>query len=120
MHDYKKLNVWKDLIEFVSEIYKVTKIFPSEEKFGLTNQVNRCAVSIPSNIAEGSGRNSNAEFIHFLGYSSGSCSELETQLIIAKNLNYINEQDLNLLTEKLNTIQKMIYKLIKSLREKKQ
>ncbi|MCX6160159.1 MAG: four helix bundle protein [Ignavibacteriae bacterium] len=116
MHDYKKLNVWNDSIELVSEIYKITKDFPSVEKFGLTNQINRCAVSIPSNIAEGSGRNTNGEFIHFLGYACGSCNELETQLIIANKLNYVEEIVLNILTEKLNAIQKMIYKLIKSLK----
>lgn len=84
MHEYKKLKVWNDAIELVTDIYLITKTFPDSEKYGLVSQINRCAVSIPSNIAEGAGRNSNGEFRQFLGISNGSCYELETQLLLAK------------------------------------
>lgn len=73
MHEYKKLKVWNDAIELVTDIYLITKTFPDSEKYGLVSQINRCAVSIPSNIAEGAGRNSNGEFRQFLGIANGSC-----------------------------------------------
>ena len=79
-HNFKKLKIWQEGMELVVETYKVTKTFPSEEKYGLISQLNRCSVSIPSNIAEGIGRQSNKETIHFLYLSKGSSNELETQL----------------------------------------
>lgn len=116
MHEYRKLKVWNDSIQLVTEIYLVTKNFPDNEKYGLVSQINRCAISIPSNIAEGAGRNSNGEFKQFLGIANGSCYELETQLLIAKNLGYINTEILDRLLERTEVIEKMIYNLIKSLR----
>ncbi|MBS1515857.1 MAG: four helix bundle protein [Bacteroidetes bacterium] len=116
MHEYKKLKVWNDAINLVTDIYLTTKTFPDTEKFGLISQINRCAISIPSNIAEGAGRNSNGEFKHFLGIANGSCYELETQLLIAKNLGYINTEILDRLLERTEVIEKMIYNLIKSKR----
>ncbi len=92
MHDYKKLNVWKESIELITNIYKTTNKFPSTEKFGLISQINRCSVSIASNIAEGAGRNTAGEFRQFLGIAKGSCYELETQLIVSKNLGYISNE----------------------------
>ena len=89
MHNYKKLDVWKESVNLVTEIYLLTDNFPDKEKFGLVSQINRCAVSIPSNIAEGAGRSSKKEFSLFLGYALGSSFELETQLIISNNLNLI-------------------------------
>ena len=86
--DYKELDVWKKSIEFVESIYKATAKFPDEERFGLTNQLRRAAISIPSNIAEGSARQSDKEFIRFLFIAYGSSAEIETQLIIAKNLGF--------------------------------
>ncbi|RYZ82119.1 MAG: four helix bundle protein, partial [Proteobacteria bacterium] len=71
MHNYKKLKAWQEAVELVVEVYKITREFPSSEKFGLISQINRSAVSIPSNIAEGAGRNSNGEFNQFLGIASG-------------------------------------------------
>lgn len=115
MHDYKKLNVWKESIELITEVYKTTSKFPSTEKFGLVSQINRCAVSIASNIAEGAGRNTDGEFRQFLGTAKGSSYELETQLIVSNNLGYISAEELNDLIEKLGYVQKMIYNLIKSL-----
>ena len=115
MHDYKKLYVWEKSVSFVTEIYKLTKTFPDTERYGLISQINRSAVSIPSNIAEGTGRNTNGEFRNFLGNACGSICELETQLIIANNLNYLSLKDLNNLLSKLKSIQKMSYKLKSSL-----
>ena len=115
MHDYKKLNVWQESVVLVKEVYLLTKKFPTEEKFGLVSQLNRAAVSIPSNIAEGAGRNSKGEFRNFLGNASGSLYELETQLIISNSLGYVLETDLKLLLDKINILQKMIYNLIKTL-----
>ncbi|MFA5010608.1 MAG: four helix bundle protein [Ignavibacteria bacterium] len=83
---HKDLEVWKKSIDLVSEIYEITKSFPKEEIYGLTNQIRRSAVSIPSNIAEGAGRNHDKEFIQFLYIAMGSSSELETQIFICKNL----------------------------------
>ena len=99
MHDYKKLRIRQQSIEIVKEIYEVTKNFPSEEKFGLTNQIRRSAVSVPSNIAEGAGRKTKGEFKNFLGVANFSLFELETQLIISKNLNSQFVQGLNSLKE---------------------
>ena len=115
MHNYKELRVWKQAIQLATDVYKITESFPREEKFGLTSQIQRSVVSIPSNIAEGAGRNGGKEFKQFLGYSAGSSCELETQLIISKELNYISEEDANILICKVNDVQKMIYGLLKSL-----
>lgn len=89
MKTHKDLDAWKTSVEFVTRIYKITEIFPKSEEFGLKNQLRRASVSIPSNIAEGAARNHTKEFIQFLYISLGSLSEVETQLIIAHNLNYI-------------------------------
>lgn len=96
-------------------VYKITNGLPSEEKFGLTSQVRRCAVSIPSNIAEGSSRDSKKEFARFLSISIGSSFELETQLMLSKELNFISESDFNKLEINLSEIQKMLNSFIKSL-----
>ena len=87
---HKDLDVWKFSIRFVKDIYQLTSKFPSEEKFGLTAQIRRSAVSIPSNISEGSARNSNKDYVRFLYIALGSLSEIETQLIIAKELSFSN------------------------------
>ena len=90
MSDYKKLLVWQKAIELAIEIYKVTKSLPEDEKFGLSSQMRRAVISIPSNIAEGQSRHSKKEFIHFLRIAQGSNSELETQLILCENLSYLS------------------------------
>ena len=86
MHDFRKLSVWANSIELAKEVYGIVETFPVEESFGLTHQIKKSVVSIPSNIAEGAGRNSNAEFNQFLGYANGSSYELETQLILSEKL----------------------------------
>ncbi len=94
---YRDLEVWKLSIDFVKKVYQVTHNFPASEKFGLINQIRRAAVSIPSNIAEGQGRNSTKEFKQFLAISLGSLAELETQLIIAKEIEYLTQNGLDAL-----------------------
>ena len=90
-HKFKELQIWKRSRLFCSKIYAVTSKFPDSEKFGLTNQLRRASVSIPSNIAEGSSRNSNKDFARFLQISIGSAYEIETQLLISADLNFIAE-----------------------------
>ena len=103
-------------MELVQEIYKVTAKFPSSELYTLTSQMRRCAISIPSNIAEGAGRRNTREFIQFLYVSNGSLSELETQLEIAKRLNYIT--DTESIDHRIRHIRKMLSNLIKALNQK--
>ncbi len=109
MHNFKELKSWQKAIDFCLDIYKLTGSFPTEERFGLTSQLRRAGVSVPSNIAEGSGRNSDKEFVHFLSIATGSSYELETQLIIANRLGYIKEEEIQEATLKLSEIQKMIF-----------
>lgn len=116
MNKFKQLNVWQKSIGLPTEIYQATESLPNIEKFGLISQINRCTVSIPSNIAEGAGRNSPKEFKQFLGIAIGSSFELETQLIISKNIGYISEEKLNNLTVQLTEIQSMLIGLRKSLK----
>lgn len=114
--DHKELDVWKRSVELVTQIYKLTKSFPPEEKFGITAQIRRSAISIPSNIAEGCGRKGDKELIHFLYTSLGSASELETQIIIAANLQYLEESE-KLLND-IADIKKMLLGLIRYLSNK--
>ncbi len=112
---YKDLLVWKKAVDLATSIYELTKVFPSDERFGLTSQMRRAAVSIPSNIAEGRHRGTRKEFAHFLRISFGSGTELETQILIAKNLKYITHEasknaDL-LLLETLKMINALLKKL---------
>jgi four helix bundle protein len=86
MHNLKELKIWSKAIDLATEIYKLTAEFPKEEKYGLTSQIRRSAISVPSNIAEGAGRNSDKEFVYFLGVSNGSSYELQTQLVIHETL----------------------------------
>jgi len=111
MKNHKDLEVWKESINLVKLIYEVTKKLPKDEIFGLTLQIKKSVISIPSNIAEGAARQSNKEFIQFLYIALGSLSELETQLIIANNLNFVNID--NSILELIEKIRKMIIGLIK-------
>ena len=111
VHNFRDLKVWQLSINAVVDIYKITSEFPADEKFGLISQIRRCAVSIPSNIAEGSGRGSNKDFARFLGIALASSYELETQLIISNRLDIISIDSLNFLSEKLQEIQKIIFTL---------
>ena len=117
MRTHKDLDVWKRGIKFVTDVYEITKSFHKEEQFGLTSQIRRSAVSIPSNIAEGAARRSKNEFRHFLYIALGSAAELETQLIISGNLGLILLPRQTELIEELNSISKMLQGLIKSLGE---
>jgi four helix bundle protein len=92
MH-HKDMEVWKQAMELVFKIYKLTEDFPKDEMFGLTSQIRRCAVSVPSNIAEGCGRFSDKETLRFISIASGSLAEMETQILIAHELNFINETE---------------------------
>ena len=107
MKDFKRLKTWQKGIKLVVDIYKTSQIFPKEELYGLTSQIRRCAVSIPSNIAESAGRNSDKEFNRFLEISLGSSFELETQLIIAHELKFLPNDDFTNLSEKVQEEQKM-------------
>ena len=110
MHQFKELLIWKKSRQFCSEIYFITSSFPSDEKFGITNQLRRASVSIPSNIAEGSSRNSNKDFSRFLEIAIGSAYEIETQLLIASDLGFIKSDKLEPLIIQLEEIIKMISK----------
>ena len=116
MSDYKDLNVWKKSIDFVEIVYKIVSSFPREEIYALSDQLKRAVVSIPSNIAEGASRNSNKEFVQFLYIALGSASEVETQLIIAKRLNYIHSIENELI--ELTSIRKILNSLITSIKRK--
>ncbi len=109
MHKYKELKIWLKAMELVTDIYKATSAFPDKERFGLISQINRASVSIPSNIAEGAGRNSDKDFLRFLSIAHASSYETETQLIISFNLNYLSINELDTLLEKINEWQKMSY-----------
>ena len=107
------MKVWQESKDLGILIYALTANFPKEEIYSLTAQIKRAAVSIPSNIAEGAARDSNKEYIHFLYIALGSLAELDTQLIIARDLNYTDKKDFDLLNEKLGNIGKMLSGLIK-------
>lgn len=119
MHQFKELEIWKRSRFFCSQIYTVASKFPSDEKFGITNQLRRESVSVPSNIAEGSSRNSNKDFSRFLEIAIGSAYEIETQLLISLDLNFFNSDELNNLLEELNEIIKMISRFRANLKSKK-
>ena len=93
MNNFRKLNIWSDSIKLATEIYNVTKQYPKSEIYGITSQIRRSVVSISSNIAEGAGRQSKKEFVQFLNIAKGSCYELETQLLISKNIKFLSEKD---------------------------
>jgi len=118
VNSHRDLVVWQRSIEFVTKIYETTNNFPKEELFGLTSQLRRAAISIPSNIAEGFARKHNKELIQFLYVSLGSSVEIETQLLIAKNINYINDEIYISLTNHLSEISKMIIGLIRKIEGK--
>lgn len=116
MKSHKDLLVWQNAVDFVTSLYKVTKSFPKEEIYGLTSQLRRAAVSIPSNIAEGAARKGKQEFRQFLYVALSSGAEIETQLIIARNLGYLDDSSFDELMNQLTSIQKMTQGLIKSIR----
>jgi four helix bundle protein len=115
MHNLKELKIWNKAIDLFVDIYKATANFPTDERFGLTSQSRRAAVSIPSNIAEGAGRNSPKEFNNFLGIANGSSYELQTQLIISNRLSLLNNDILDDLLKQIDELQKMNYAFQKML-----
>jgi len=108
MHNFKELNIWKRSVDLAVEVYKLAKDFPDEERYGLTSQMTRSAVSVSSNIAEGAGRNTNKDFNNFLGIALGSSFELETQLIIANKIGIIESNAFESITKETIEVQKMI------------
>lgn len=115
MHHYKKLEVWQKSVEFVATVYQVTATFPGDERFGLIAQMRRCAVSIPSNVAEGAGRNSDQEFRQFLSIALGSSFELETQILVSERLGLLSKDASLELLESLNSMSKMLVALRRSI-----
>lgn len=113
MRPHERLDVWKKSIDFVVELYAVTDRFPKDERFGLTSQLRRAAVSISANIAEGAGRKSAKEFAHFLSNSQGSASEVETELVIAHRLRYLSDETFRKLSGSLDEIGRMLTGLVK-------
>lgn len=112
MRNFREYDIWKSAIEIAKKIYLLTEQFPNAEKYGLVSQIQRAAVSIASNIAEGASRESEKEFSHYLQIALGSAFEVETQLIIAQEIVYIKAEDSIKLLEKLQTLQKQISALI--------
>ena len=118
MNNFKKLIVWQRAREFVKDIYQITGKFPKEEMFGLTSQIRRATVSIALNIVEGSGRGTDKDFAHFLDIAFSSALEVEAQIILSFDLEFITNEESELLNLKIQEIQKMINKLTFSLRNK--
>lgn len=118
LQSYRQLKVWQKAMGLVKQIYNVSGNFPREEIYGLTSQVRRAAVSVPSNIAEGQGRDSTKEFIRHLSIAYGSLMEIETQILIAESLSYLNINESNNLLEKTSEVGRMLNGLKRSLRNK--
>lgn len=116
MRPHEKLEVWETSMDLVVDIYKETDTFPKEEKFGLTSQIRKAAVSVPANIAEGAARQSKKEFAHFLSNAQGSASELSTELLIARRLNYLGEENYVTMQKKLDSVGRMIVGLARHVR----
>jgi four helix bundle protein len=115
VQSYRELICWQKGIELITEIYSLTQKFPKEEIYGLTSQIRRAAVSIPSNIAEGQGRFSRGEFKQFLGHARGSVFELESQILIARNLGYISQEKAQCLLTRIAEVGRILNGLLKSL-----
>jgi len=115
---YEDLRVWQEAMNLAKDVYRDTRKLPKEELYGLTQQLRRSAVSVPSNIAEGCGRNTNVEFLQFLGIASGSLAELKTQLLIMKDVFDLNK-DSEILIQKANEVGKMLAGLKRSIYEQR-
>jgi four helix bundle protein len=115
MKTFKDLFIWQKAMTLVTNTYQITQQFPNEELFGLTSQIRRSAVSIPSNIAEGYGRESQKDFLRFINFAVSSLFELQTQIEIAKNINYLNETEFNNIFEKTRELEAMMIAFSKKL-----
>lgn len=115
MQDFRKVEVWKNSHIQTVQLYKITSLFPKDELFGLTSQWRRAASSIPTNLAEGFGRNSNPQVIQFINIAIGSSQEVEYLLLLSKDLNYITEENFNNLSLEAGKIKAMLYNLIKKI-----
>ncbi|RJE70411.1 MULTISPECIES: four helix bundle protein [Reichenbachiella] len=115
MHKYKELKVWKKAMDLVEEVYSAVKKFPDDEKFGLTSQMKRCSTSIPSNIAEGAGRNTGKDFNRFLDMAVGSLFELETQTLLSARLGFMPNENQEVILKQISEIHLMTIGLKKSL-----
>jgi four helix bundle protein len=118
MHRFKDLKIWSSSIKLVKEVYRISNKFPSREQYGLTQQIQRCTVSIAANIAEGAGRNSNKEFLNFLSIAMGSSFELFTHLTITFELKYIQQTDFDEINIELESLQKMMSGFRQNLKSK--
>ena len=118
MHNFEKLKIWQKAMDIAVHVYEISSLLPNDEKFNLIHQIKKCAVSIPSNIAEGSGRNSDKEFMHFLGIANGSTFELITQLILAKRLNLVNEDLIQPTINQLVEVSNMNFSFQRALKDK--
>lgn len=117
MHRFEELKIWQKAMDIVENCYRASENFPKEEKYGLTSQLRRSAVSIPSNISEGAGRNSNGEFIQFLGIANGSSFELLTQLYLSKRLKLITEEKVRPIINEVLEVTRMNYALQNTLKK---
>jgi four helix bundle protein len=118
IRDYKELDVWKKSVALITQLYKLTSGFPVSERYGMTSQIRRAGTSVPANIAEGWGRGSRGEYIQFLTIARGSLMELETHLIVAGNLQFLDAQALALVSKSVKDIEKMLNRLIAVLRNR--
>jgi four helix bundle protein len=116
-HKFRDLLIWRKSIEIAKDVYLLFSLFPKEERFGLIDQLRRSSVSISSNISEGAGRNSKNEFNHFLGIANGSANEVISQLYLSVELNILKNIDIEPIIDKLEEVQKMIYKFKQSVLE---
>ena len=118
LKNYKELKVWQKSYQLCLEVYRITAMFPQEEKFGLTSQIRRSVVSVPSNIAEGYGRKTTADYIKYLYIAYGSNCELETQIMLSGDLGYIEGDIVKIIIDEINGVERMLKALIKSLENK--
>lgn len=120
IQSYRDLEVWKKSRQLVKQIYLLTKLFPKEELYGLTVQLRRAVISIPSNIAESHSRHSTKDYINFVSVAIGSLAEVDTQVLLAQDLEYITAQDCNEVNQQIQSLQQMLHKLRSSLKAKLQ
>jgi four helix bundle protein len=118
LQDFRELKVWQRAHQFTLAIYKTTQLFPKEELYGLTSQIRRACASIPANLAEGCGKQGAIDFAHYAQISMGSATELAYHLILAHDLNYIDDTQYNTLSSELDEIRRMLYSFLRRLRTK--